>query len=40
MKLSAEGQVARGGAEGESAVDGPQSERQSEQYSLAKILGI
>ena len=40
MKMSAEGQIARGGAEGESTVDEPPSERQSEQYSLAKILGI
>ena len=39
MKMSAEGQIARGGAEGESTVDGPPSESQSEQYSLAKILG-
>ena len=40
MKMGAEGQIARGGAEGESTVDGPPSESQSEQYSLAKILGI
>src|SRR5215212_1503450 len=31
--------IARGGV-GESTVEGPPSERQSEQYSLAKILGI
>jgi membrane protease YdiL (CAAX protease family) len=40
MKMNAEGQIARGGAEGESTVDEPPSESQSEQYSLAKILGI
>jgi len=40
MKMSAEGQIARGGVERESTVDGPPSESQSEQYSLAKILGI
>jgi uncharacterized protein len=34
-KMSAEGQMARGGV-GESTVDGP----LSEQYSLAKILGV
>jgi len=40
MKMRAEGQIARGGV-GESTVEGPPSERQSsEQYSLAKILGI
>src|SRR5215212_9884457 len=39
MKMRAEGQIARGGV-GESTVQGPPSERQSEQYSLAKILGI
>jgi hypothetical protein len=38
--MSAEGQVARGGVERESTVDGPPSESQSEQYSLAKILAI
>jgi membrane protease YdiL (CAAX protease family) len=37
--MSTEGQIARGGV-GESTVQGPPSERQSEQYSLAKILGI
>jgi hypothetical protein len=36
MKIRAEGQIARGGAESESTVQGP----QSEQYSLAKILAI
>jgi uncharacterized protein len=36
MKTRAEGQIARGGVERESTVGGP----QSEQYSLAKILGI
>ena len=40
MKMRAEGQIARGGAERESTVEGPPSESQSEQYSLAKILGI
>jgi uncharacterized protein len=40
MKIRAEGQIARGGAERESTVDGPPSERQTKQYSLAKILGI
>jgi len=40
MKMSAEGQIARGGVAGESTVEGPPSESQSEQYSLAKILGI
>ena len=38
--MRAEGQIARGGAERESTVEGPPSESQSEQYSLAKILGI
>jgi Tol biopolymer transport system component len=37
--MSAEGQIARGGV-GEPTVDGTPSEIQSEQYSLAKILGI
>jgi len=37
--MSAEGQIARGGI-GESTVQGPPSESLSEQYSLAKILGI
>ena len=40
MKMRAEGKIARGGVEGESGVDGPPSESLSEQYSLAKILGI
>src|SRR5215213_2245194 len=40
MKIRAEGQIARGGVEGESTLQGLQSESQSEQYSLAKILGI
>ena len=40
MKMRAEEQIARGGVERESTVDGPPSEKQSEQYSLAKILGI
>ena len=35
MEMRAEGQIARGGV-GESTVQGP----QSEQYSLAKILGV
>src|SRR5215217_486698 len=39
MKMRAQGQIARGGL-GESTVQGPPSERQSEQYSLPKILGI
>ena len=40
MKMRAEGQIARGGVERESTSLGPASEMQSEQYSLAKILGI
>jgi uncharacterized protein len=40
MKMRAEGQIARGGVEGESTTQGPPSESLSEQYSLAKILGI
>jgi membrane protease YdiL (CAAX protease family) len=40
MKMSAEGQIAGGGVERESTAGGPSSERLSEQYSLAKILGI
>jgi uncharacterized protein len=40
MKVRAKGQIARGGAERESTVEGPPSERQTKQYSLAKILGI
>jgi uncharacterized protein len=38
--MGAEGQMARGGAERESTLQGPPSESLSEQYSLAKILGI
>jgi uncharacterized protein len=38
--MSAEGETAGGGAERESTVQAPPSERQSEQYSLAKILGV
>src|SRR5215208_6454012 len=38
MKFRAEGQIGRGGVEGVSAVKGTPS--QSEQYSLAMILGI
>ncbi len=38
--MSAEGQMARGGVERESTAQAPPSESQSEQYSLAKILGI
>ncbi len=38
--MSAEGQIARGGAEGESTVEGPPNESRTKQYSLAKILGI
>ena len=37
--MSAEGQIARGRA-GESTLQGPPSESLSQQYSLAKILGI
>jgi CAAX protease family protein len=40
MKMKAEGQIARGGAERESTAEGPPSESQTKQYSLAKILGI
>ena len=41
MKSRAEeGQIARGGVERESTVEGASSEKLSEQYSLAKILGI
>jgi membrane protease YdiL (CAAX protease family) len=40
MKMRAEGQGATGGVERGSTVQGVSSERQSEQYSLAKILGI
>jgi membrane protease YdiL (CAAX protease family) len=35
-----EGQIARGGVERESTVEGASSEKLSEQYSLGKILGI
>ncbi|MGB3635034.1 MAG: CPBP family intramembrane glutamic endopeptidase [Rubrobacteraceae bacterium] len=38
--MSAKGRGATGGVERESTVRGVSSERQSEQYSLAKILGI
>jgi hypothetical protein len=38
--MSAQGQIGRGGDERESTVEGPPSESLSEQYSLAKILGI
>lgn len=38
--MNAEGQIGRGGVEGVSAVQGPPTERRSEQYSLAKILGV
>jgi len=37
--MSAEGQIARGGV-GEPTLERPLSERQTEQYSLAKILDI
>src|SRR5215208_4614414 len=37
--MSTEGPIARGGVGG-STLQGPPSEMQSEQYSLAKILGI
>src|SRR5215211_5978659 len=40
MKFRAEGQIVRGRVKRESKVGGPPSESQSEQYSLAKILGI
>jgi len=40
MKMRAEDQIARGGVERESTAEGPPSESLSEQYSLAKILGI
>src|SRR5215217_3775040 len=40
MKMRAQGQSARGGVERESTVEGPPSESQMEQYSLAKIVGI
>src|SRR5215204_1466391 len=35
-----EGQIARGGVQRESTVEGAPSEKLSEQYSLAKIVGI
>ena len=38
--MNAEGQIGRGGVKGVSAVQGPPIEGHSEQYSLAKILGI
>src|SRR5215204_5512865 len=38
--MRAEGQGARGGAESESTLRGSPSESHSEQYSLAKILGV
>lgn len=38
--MRAEGQGTTGGVEREAAVRGVSSERQGEQYSLAKILGI
>ena len=40
MKIRAERQIERRGGESESKAEGPPSESQSEQYSLAKILGI
>ena len=40
MKMRAEGQIARGGVEWASTVEGPPSESLGEQYSLAKILGV
>jgi hypothetical protein len=40
MKMKTEGQIARGGVERESTVDGTPSESLSKQHSLAKILGI
>ena len=38
--MGAEGQIGGGGVQRESMAQGPPSEGQSEQYSLAKILGI
>jgi len=38
--MRAEGQTARGGVERESTVKGLPSKGQTEQYSLAKILGL
>src|ERR671912_2000515 len=40
MKMSADGRVAPGGVERASTVQATPGEDQSEQYSLAKILGI
>ena len=40
MKMRAEGQIGHGGVARESTVEGPPSESQTEQYSMAKILGI
>jgi membrane protease YdiL (CAAX protease family) len=40
MKMNAEARIAPGGPQRESTVDGPSSESQTKQYSLAKILGI
>ncbi len=40
MKMRAEGQIASGEVKGESTIQGPPSEKQTEQYSLTKILGI
>src|SRR5215203_4814055 len=41
IKMNAEGQIGRVGVEGVSAVEAPPpSESLSEQYSLAKILGV
>src|SRR5215208_2095778 len=40
MKFGAEGQIARSKVQRESAAEGTPSESQSEQYSMAKILGI
>src|SRR5215211_1842750 len=40
MKTRAEGQIARGGVQRKSTPQGPPSQSLSEQYSLAKILGV
>ena len=40
MKFRVEGQIARSKVQRESAAEGTPSESQSEQYSLAKILGV
>ena len=40
MKMRTEGQIARGAVQRDSTLDGPPSESQTKQYSLAKILGI